>query len=111
MSTEQPKGPVVMAGPTGLTAVITYDQARTVVEHALLRARSRDLPPMTVAVLDAAACLVAFARGDQSSHPNFLPRSRSQRRPAIIHAEISGAETGQNLTRRTGENGDEPGTG
>src|SRR5271170_2128740 len=67
MSTEQPKGPVIMAAPTGLTAVITYDQARTVVERALLHARSHDLPPMTVAVLDAAGFLVAFAREDRSS--------------------------------------------
>jgi uncharacterized protein GlcG (DUF336 family) len=47
--------------------VITYDSARTIVEYALRHARSRDLPPMTVAVLDAAGCLVAFAREDHSS--------------------------------------------
>src|SRR5258708_16758850 len=40
---------------------------RTIVEQALAQARGRDLPPMTVAVLDAAGQLVAFAREDGSS--------------------------------------------
>jgi uncharacterized protein GlcG (DUF336 family) len=47
--------------------VITYEQARTVVEHALTHARQHDFPPMTVAVLDAAGDLIAFAREDGSS--------------------------------------------
>ncbi len=47
--------------------MITLDQARTVVDHALQHAREQALPPMTVAVLDAAGNLVAFAREDRSS--------------------------------------------
>jgi uncharacterized protein GlcG (DUF336 family) len=41
--------------------------ARTIVVRALAHARSRDFPPMTVAVLDAARRLVAFAGEDGSS--------------------------------------------
>jgi len=47
--------------------LITLDQARTVVDHALQHAREQAFPPMTVAVLDAAGNLVAFAREDRSS--------------------------------------------
>jgi uncharacterized protein GlcG (DUF336 family) len=47
--------------------LITYEQARTIVERALAHARERELPPMTVAVLDAGGHLVAFAREDRSS--------------------------------------------
>ncbi|QXE33259.1 heme-binding protein [Streptomyces sp. GMY02] len=47
--------------------MITYAQARTIVEHALDHARSSQFPPMTVAVLDAGGHLVAFGREDHSS--------------------------------------------
>jgi uncharacterized protein GlcG (DUF336 family) len=47
--------------------MITLKQASAIVEQALGRARGRDLPPMTVAVLDSAGQLVAFAREDRSS--------------------------------------------
>lgn len=47
--------------------MITYAQAATIVEHALAHARTQDLPPMTVAVLDAGGSLVAFGREDRSS--------------------------------------------
>jgi uncharacterized protein GlcG (DUF336 family) len=47
--------------------MIGLSQAQTIVEHALAHARSRELPPMTVAVLDSAGQLVAFAREDRSS--------------------------------------------
>lgn len=47
--------------------MITFKQASVIVEQALARARARDLPPMTVAVLDSAGQLVAFAREDKSS--------------------------------------------
>ncbi len=40
---------------------------RTIVQQALAHARSSDFPPMTIAVLDAAGQLVAFAREDGSS--------------------------------------------
>jgi uncharacterized protein GlcG (DUF336 family) len=46
---------------------ISLVAARTIVERALAHARSSDFPPMTVAVLDAAGRLVAFAREDGSS--------------------------------------------
>ena len=47
--------------------MITLAQARTIVDAALQHARAANLPPMTVAVLDAAGCLVAFQREDRSS--------------------------------------------
>jgi aconitase B len=46
---------------------ITLNDARTIVEGALEHARSQQYLPMTVAVLDTAAELVAFAREDGSS--------------------------------------------
>lgn len=46
---------------------ITLNDARTIVEAALKHARSGQYPPMTVAVLDTAGELVAFAREDGSS--------------------------------------------
>jgi len=42
--------------------LITLSQARTVVHRALEYAREHELPPMTIAVLDAAGDLVAFVR-------------------------------------------------
>lgn len=47
--------------------MITLDQARTVVDHALQHAQEQTFPPMTVAVLDAAGNLVTFVREDRSS--------------------------------------------
>ena len=47
--------------------MITLAQARTIVDRALAHARIHGFPPMTVAVLDAAGQLVAFAREDRSS--------------------------------------------
>lgn len=46
---------------------ITLDQAQVIVREALVHARSREFPPMTVAVLDATGRLVSFAREDGSS--------------------------------------------
>ena len=46
---------------------ISLAAARTIVVRALAHARSSDFPPMTVAVLDAAGRLVAFAGEDGSS--------------------------------------------
>jgi uncharacterized protein GlcG (DUF336 family) len=46
---------------------ISLAAARTIVVRALAHARSSDFPPMTVAVLDAARRLVAFAGEDGSS--------------------------------------------
>ena len=46
---------------------ITLNDARTIVQAALEHAWSAQFPPMTVAVLDTAGVLVAFAREDGSS--------------------------------------------
>jgi uncharacterized protein GlcG (DUF336 family) len=46
---------------------IDLARARTIVDRAIAHARSNDFPPMTVAVLDTAARLVAFAGEDDSS--------------------------------------------
>ena len=54
-----------MSNPWGSASSLAA--ARTIVVRALAHARSSDFPPMTVAVLDAAGQLVAFAREDGSS--------------------------------------------
>ena len=59
--------------------MLNLGQASTIVEHALRHARELDLPPMTVAVLDAGGHLVAFAREDGSS----LLRERIARGKAL----------------------------
>lgn len=47
--------------------MIPYAQAVRIVDGALTLARRQQLPPMTVAVLDAGGHLVAFGREDGSS--------------------------------------------
>ena len=47
--------------------MITLTDAQTIIATALDHARSENMPPMSVAVLDAGAQLVAFAREDRSS--------------------------------------------
>jgi uncharacterized protein GlcG (DUF336 family) len=59
--------------------MITLAQADTIVRRALEHAREQELPPMTVAVLDAGGHLVAFAREDRSS----LLRERISRGKAL----------------------------
>jgi uncharacterized protein GlcG (DUF336 family) len=60
------------------TAVfIDLARARTIVDRAIAHARSTDFPPMTVAVLDAARRLVAFAGEDSSS---LLPEATTTAR-------------------------------
>ncbi|MCO4252121.1 GlcG/HbpS family heme-binding protein [Pseudarthrobacter raffinosi] len=61
--------------------MIPLNQARLIVDTALEHARANDYPPMTIAVLDAAGQLVAFAKEDNSS---LL-------RPAIASAKALGA--------------------
>jgi uncharacterized protein GlcG (DUF336 family) len=53
--------------PLGRPLGVTLEAAHTIVVRALAHARGSDFPPMTVAVLDAAGQLVAFARDDGSS--------------------------------------------
>ena len=47
--------------------MIDLAHATIIVDHALENGRSLGLPPLTVAVLDAAGCLVSFKREDGSS--------------------------------------------
>jgi len=47
--------------------MIELAHATIIVDQALAHGRSLGLPPLTVAVLDAAGCLVAFKREDGSS--------------------------------------------
>ena len=54
-----------MSNPCG--TAISLAAARTIVVRAPAHARSSDFPPMTVAVLDAAGRLVAFAGEDVST--------------------------------------------
>jgi uncharacterized protein GlcG (DUF336 family) len=58
---------------------ISLVTARTIVDAALAHARSSDFPPMTVAVLNAAGRLLAFASEDGSS----LLRERIARGKAL----------------------------
>jgi uncharacterized protein GlcG (DUF336 family) len=59
--------------------LINLATARTIVDAVLVHARSSDFPPMTVAVLDAAGRLLAFASEDGSS----LLRERIARGKAL----------------------------
>jgi uncharacterized protein GlcG (DUF336 family) len=61
--------------------MIDLAQATTIVDKALQHGRALGLPPLTVAVLDAAGCLVSFKREDGSS---LL-------RPEIAQAKAYGA--------------------
>ena len=47
--------------------MIDLETATTIVDKALAHGREMGLPPLTVAVLDAAGCLVSFKREDGSS--------------------------------------------
>jgi uncharacterized protein GlcG (DUF336 family) len=47
--------------------MITLAQSQTIIATALSHARNENMPPMSVAVLDAGAHLIAFAREDRSS--------------------------------------------
>ena len=47
--------------------MITLDQASKIVDGALTDARSSNLAPMTVAVLDARGCVIALKMEDGSS--------------------------------------------
>jgi len=60
---------------------IDLARARTIVDRAIAHARGNDFPPMTVAVLDTAARLVAFAGEDG---PSLL-------RERIAHGKAHGA--------------------
>jgi uncharacterized protein GlcG (DUF336 family) len=61
--------------------MIDLSRATTIVDKALEHGRTLGLPPLTVAVLDAAGCLVSFKREDGSS---LL-------RPEIAQAKAYGA--------------------
>ena len=59
--------------------MIMLTEARTILDASLSEARARNCPPMTVAVLNAAGQLVAFASEDGSS----LLRERIARAKAL----------------------------
>jgi uncharacterized protein GlcG (DUF336 family) len=59
--------PTDASGSAGGLPMITLADAARIVDHALQTARSMNLPPMTIAVLDARGCLVAFKMEDGSS--------------------------------------------
>jgi uncharacterized protein GlcG (DUF336 family) len=50
-----------------MNGVLSLAQASSIVDSALEQGRTLGLPPLTVAVLDGAGCLVAFKREDGSS--------------------------------------------
>jgi uncharacterized protein GlcG (DUF336 family) len=81
-----------MQNPWG--TAISLAAARTIVVRALAHARSSDFPPMTVAVLDAARRLVAFAGEDGSS----LLRERIARGKA--HGALNMAVGSRSLAAR-----------
>jgi uncharacterized protein GlcG (DUF336 family) len=79
-------------------AAISLAAARTIVVRALAHARSSDFPPMTVAVLDAAGRLVAFAGEDGSS----LLRERIAR--AKAHGALNMGVGSRSLAARAASN-------
>ena len=85
-----------MSNPWG--AAIGLAAARTIVVRALGHARSSDFPPMTVAVLDAAGRLVAFAGEDGSS----LLRERIARGKA--HGALNMGVGSRSLAARAASN-------
>jgi uncharacterized protein GlcG (DUF336 family) len=85
-----------MSNPWG--AAIGLAAARTIVVRALAHARSSDFPPMTVAVLDAAGRLVAFAGEDGSS----LLRERIARGKA--HGALNMGVGSRSLAARAASN-------
>ena len=107
-----------MSNPCG--TAISLGAARTIVVRALAHARSSDFPPMTVAVLDAAGRLVAFAGEDGSSllreriargkahgalNMGVGSRSlaaRAASNPAFVNSLVSLAEGNLFMAHRTG---------
>jgi uncharacterized protein GlcG (DUF336 family) len=85
-----------MSNPWG--TAISLAAARTIVVRALAYARSSDFPPMTVAVLDAAGRLVAFAGEDGSS----LLRERIARGKA--HGALNMGVGSRSLAARAASN-------
>jgi uncharacterized protein GlcG (DUF336 family) len=85
-----------MSNPLG--NAISLAAARTIVVRALAHARSSDFPPMTVAVLDAAGRLVAFAGEDGSS----LLRERIARGKA--HGALNMGVGSRSLAARAASN-------
>jgi uncharacterized protein GlcG (DUF336 family) len=85
-----------MSNPWG--TAISLAAARTIVARALAHARSSDFPPMTVAVLDAAGRLVAFAGEDGSS----LLRERIARGKA--HGALNMGVGSRSLVARAASN-------
>jgi uncharacterized protein GlcG (DUF336 family) len=85
-----------MSNPWG--TAIGLAAARTIVVRALAHARSSDFPPMTVAVLDAAGRLVAFAGEDGSS----LLRERIARGKA--HGALNMGVGSRSLAARAASN-------
>jgi uncharacterized protein GlcG (DUF336 family) len=84
--------------PDPWDTAIRLAAARTIVVRALAHARSSDFPPMTVAVLDAAGRLVAFAGEDGSS----LLRERIARGKA--HGALSMGVGSRSLAARAASN-------
>ena len=84
--------------PNPWSAAISLAAARTIVVRALAHARSSDFPPMTVAVLDAAGRLVAFAGEDGSS----LLRERIARGKA--HGALNMGVGSRSLAARAASN-------
>ena len=85
-----------MSNPLG--TAINLGAARTIVVRALAHARGSDFPPMTVAVLDAAGRLVAFAGEDGSS----LLRERIARGKA--HGALNMGVGSRSLAARAASN-------
>jgi len=80
------------------TVLIDLVRASTIVDRALAHARSNGFPPMTVAVLDTAARLVAFAGEDGSS----LLRERIARGKA--HGALNMGVGSRSLAARAASN-------
>ena len=58
--------------------MLTLKQAQTIVEATLKKGREKNMRPLTVAVLDARGCLVAFAMEEVAAHLRCARVSRHE---------------------------------
>jgi uncharacterized protein GlcG (DUF336 family) len=57
--------------------MLTLKQAQTIIEAALAKGRERNMRPLSVAVLDARGCLVAYAMEDGGLLREFIAKGKA----------------------------------
>ncbi len=74
-------------------AELTLDQANTIIAATMARGRDLGLKPLTVAVVDAAGCLIALQRSDAS--PGIRPRVAQGKAAGAIAMGVSSRKLGE----------------